>query len=389
MKEKPSPRPGIQQAFTPEKTPVAALLVMTVALSFALLFASGGRIYAASSATTPTLTPPISTSSYTHLVVSLIWPENPDVVSPNTPLSLEALVTTYGPNEAIAKVEFYYTGTSASSPTPLTLLGTTTQANPIGGTYDLSWAAPPSGGDYEVIAKAYDTVGNVATSEALGVWVESGTLIPQPPPQVIVTITSPSNGVYTLPAQISFTVRLDNVLTGGSIGYYVGLAPNAPTTLLAVSDSYSITWVPTQPGLYYLQARFSALDQSETSATIAVQINAPQVSPTPIVRSCKVSYQLESQWAGGFNVNVVLTNTSPVPLNNWQLAFVFPGDQKITQLWNGSYTQTGEQVTITNLSYNGSVAPGGGTVDFGFNGTWASNNARPTAFMLNGMPCSA
>lgn len=385
--EKPPPRPSIQYIFSPQKRLVAALLVMTVAFSFALLFASEGRTYAASSATTPMPTPSASTSTYTHLAVSLISPANPDLVSPNTPLFLAALVTTYGLNETIARVEFYSTNTSGSSPTPLTLLGTTTQANAFSGTYDLSWAAPLLGGDYEVIAKAYDTLGNIATSAVLEVLVEDGTLIPNPSPQVAMTITSPANGVYTLPVQIPFTVRLDNILTGGSIAYYVGLAPNPPTTLLAVSVSSSITWVPTQPGLYNLQARFSASDQTGISPIITVQINN-QGSPIPLVGSCQVSYQLESQWAGGFNVNVVLTNTGTLPINGWTFVLLFPRDQKITQLWNGSYTQMGAQVTITNLSYNASIAPRGGMVDIGFNGSWSNNNALPSQFTLNGIHCN-
>jgi hypothetical protein len=44
-------------------------------------------------------------------------------------------------------------------------------------------------------------------------------------------------------------------------------------------------------------------------------------------------------------------------------------------------------VTATNVSYNGSIAPGG-NVQFGFQGTWTSNDTSPTAFALNGAACS-
>src|SRR5438552_12663027 len=91
-----------------------------------------------------------------------------------------------------------------------------------------------------------------------------------------------------------------------------------------------------------------------------------------IVYYATFHYQLESQWSGGFNANVVLTNISSIPMNGWTLAFPFLEDQKITDLWNGSSTQTGEQVTIVNL---------------GFNGTWVSNDTSPTLFTLNGMIC--
>src|SRR5216683_5080767 len=52
-----------------------------------------------------------------------------------------------------------------------------------------------------------------------------------------------------------------------------------------------------------------------------------------------------------------------------------------TASWNtGSLTQTGQSVTVTNASYNGSVAPGTST-SFGMQGTWTSSDAprRPAS----------
>ncbi len=387
MKENPSPGSRKQHVLSPKKL-VAAFLVMTiVALSFAWLFTSGGQTSAAS-ATSPT--------TYTHLAVDLISPEDPSVVSPGSSIGLKALVTTYGPNETIAKVEFYYSPGGVNPP-PLILIGSTSQKNPISGGYTMTWTAPSVANDYFVTAKAYDTVGNVATSMGLGVWVENGTPTAQLPPFVNIVITSPSNGVYTLPAQIPFTVTLYDELEGGDIGFTAILEPNGPTTYLTPSPTNftEATWIPTQPGIYDLRAQFSSLDEQGWSDTIAVQINPPQTTPTvqispttPRSGACKVSYQLASQWAGGLNVNVVVTNHGAVSINGWTLAFTFLGDQKITQLWNGSYTQTGEQVSITNASYNATINPGG-TVNFGFNGSWTSSDTGPTIFTLNGVTCSA
>jgi len=114
------------------------------------------------------------------------------------------------------------------------------------------------------------------------------------------------------------------------------------------------------------------------------------VTPTPTSTSSpgvNVSYQLSSQWPGGLSVNLSITNAGSSAVNSWTLQFTFPGDQKITQLWGGSYTQSGEQVTITNASYNGTIAPGQ-TVTLGFNGTWTSNDTSPTIFIFNGVTVS-
>lgn len=48
------------------------------------------------------------------------------------------------------------------------------------------------------------------------------------------------------------------------------------------------------------------------------------------------------------------------------------------QAWNASCTQSGAAVTCSNASYNGSV-PDGGSVTFGFNGSWSGGNPVPTA----------
>jgi cellulase/cellobiase CelA1 len=78
----------------------------------------------------------------------------------------------------------------------------------------------------------------------------------------------------------------------------------------------------------------------------------------------------------------VVKNTGSAAISGWKLAWTFPGDQKINNLWNGAYTQSGEAVTVSNASYNGAIAPGG-TTTVGFTGTFTSNNTTPT-----GISCS-
>jgi len=102
---------------------------------------------------------------------------------------------------------------------------------------------------------------------------------------------------------------------------------------------------------------------------------------------CQVVYATQSQWGGGFVAGVTITNTGSSAISGWTLKFTFPGDQKITNAWNGTATQSGEAVTITNASYNGTIAPGGNT-SLGFQGTWTNSDAVPTAFTVNGATCT-
>ncbi|MGI5161560.1 family 43 glycosylhydrolase [Microbispora sp. CA-102843] len=101
---------------------------------------------------------------------------------------------------------------------------------------------------------------------------------------------------------------------------------------------------------------------------------------------CRVTYTVTNQWQGGFGADVDVVNLGD-PINGWRLTWSFPAGQTISQLWNGDYTQSGAQVTVTNASYNGSI-PTGGSASFGFNGSWTSSNPVPASFALNGTTCS-
>jgi O-glycosyl hydrolase len=113
----------------------------------------------------------------------------------------------------------------------------------------------------------------------------------------------------------------------------------------------------------------------------------PTPSPTVSSGSCQVTYTTQSQWAGGFVANVTITNPGSSAISGWTLGFSFPGDQKITNAWSGSVTQSGASVSITSASYNATLAAGS-SVSLGFQGTWTSSDAAPVAFTLNRTPCN-
>jgi hypothetical protein len=84
--------------------------------------------------------------------------------------------------------------------------------------------------------------------------------------------------------------------------------------------------------------------------------------------ACTVTYQLVSQWAGGFQAQVTVKNTGTTPFTGWAATWAFAAGQKVTQAWNATVTQSGATVKAANLPWNGSIAPGGSQV-FGFLGT--------------------
>ena len=112
---------------------------------------------------------------------------------------------------------------------------------------------------------------------------------------------------------------------------------------------------------------------------------SPTGSAAPV--SCRAVYSLTNSWQGGFQGQIVLTNTGTAAISPWKLTWTFPGDQKIGSMWTASFTQSGENVTAVNQSYNATIAPAG-SVTIGFTGTFTSSDAAPTAFAVNGTACT-
>jgi hypothetical protein len=105
-------------------------------------------------------------------------------------------------------------------------------------------------------------------------------------------------------------------------------------------------------------------------------------TPSAITGNFSVSYT-QNDWGSGATVSITIKNNGTSAVNGWKLAFSYAGNQKITNIWNASYTQNGTSVTITGVSYNNAI-PAGGSVTFGFNISYSGANPKPTDFTVNG-----
>jgi hypothetical protein len=114
------------------------------------------------------------------------------------------------------------------------------------------------------------------------------------------------------------------------------------------------------------------------TATTPTPTPTPTSTSSPGTGACSGTYSLVSSWAGGFQGQVVVKNTGSGTLNGWQLGWTYPGDQRISSLWNGVLSQSGAAVTVGNASYNASIAPGG-TVTVGFTATDSGANTAPAS----------
>ncbi|MGW1269504.1 glycoside hydrolase family 48 protein [Streptomyces sp. NPDC002491] len=123
-------------------------------------------------------------------------------------------------------------------------------------------------------------------------------------------------------------------------------------------------------------------------AALALPLAMLSTSTTPAqaaALACSVDYKT-NDWGSGFTADLTLTNRGADPISGWTLTYSYAGNQKLSNGWNGSWSQSGQQITVNNASYNGTIAPGA-AVGTGAQFSYSGANAAPTAFAVNGTPC--
>ena len=195
-----------------------------------------------------------------------------------------------------------------------------------------------------------------------------------------VTVTSPGNQSGAVGTAVSLQIKATDSATGTTLTYG---ATGLPSGLSISSSTGLVSGTPTAAAT--ASVTVTATDNTGAKGSASFTWTIGSGSPPPS-SSCHVSYA-PNQWQGGFTANVTIGNTGSSAINGWNLTFTFPGDQKITSAWSGVENQTGENVTITNESYNGTI-PANGSTSLGFQGTWSSSDASPTSFAVNGSTCT-
>ncbi len=229
---------------------------------------------------------------------------------------------------------------------------------------------PTTVGTFNVTVTATDTTG--ASGAASFTWTITGGT------GNTVTVTSPGNQSGKVGTPISAVqIQAADSASGQTLTYAAtGLPPG-----LSISSAGLITGTPTTAGSFNVTA--TATDTTGASGSASFTWT---VSPATTGGTCHVDYQRTSEWSGGFTANVIVNNTGTSTINGWTVTWSFPGDQKVTNAWNATVTQSGAAVTAVNVGYNATIAPGGNT-SFGFQGTFTSNDSSPTAFSVNGTAC--
>jgi endo-1,4-beta-xylanase len=251
------------------------------------------------------------------------------------------------------------TFTAANLPTGLSI----SSAGLISGT-------PTATGTFSPTVTAKDSTG--ATGSASFTWTIN------PAGGNKVTVNAIANQSTTVNTAVSLQVTGTD--SGGAALTFT--AANLPTGL-SISSSGLISGTPTATGTSSVTVTAKDSTNATGSASFTWTVN-----PASGGGACHVVYTRNSEWPGNFTAQVVISNTGTTAVNGWTLKFTYPGDQKVTQDFNGTASMSGEVASLVNANYNGSI-PVGGSVTVGFQGTFTSNDTSPTSgFTLNGATCN-
>jgi hypothetical protein len=191
------------------------------------------------------------------------------------------------------------------------------------------------------------------------------------------TVTQGASGKSTIAvtALNGFTGEVTLAASGLPSGVTASFATNPTTGTSVLTLAASNTAVT---GTYNVTIKGTSGSLTATT-TIALTVNG---------FACHIGYSIESQWKNGFEAAITINNTGVKSISNWTLTWTFANGQKITSIWDGTDTQSGANVTVTNTSFNGSIPAGGSYTGLGFNASWNNTtNAVPTSFAVNGTTC--
>ena len=145
------------------------------------------------------------------------------------------------------------------------------------------------------------------------------------------------------------------------------------------------------------QEAIAAVTEEQTTTTaqtsVADTTAAATTTATAETEAAKegivLQYSVDNSWESGselmYGVQFGITNNGGGNVSGWELVMEIDGLSSC-QGWNGTYTVSGNTLTITNAEYNGDISNGGTTVvgcNLGTTTAFRVKSAR-----LNGIPCS-
>ncbi|MCP2322240.1 poly(3-hydroxybutyrate) depolymerase [Hamadaea flava] len=140
------------------------------------------------------------------------------------------------------------------------------------------------------------------------------------------------------------------------------------------STSGTRTWTSAEVNTFLAQFPSSPSPSGSPSITSSPS-SSPSASGSPSPSSsssgspapggaCGATYRTINTWPGGFQGEVTVS-AGNAPITGWTVRWTLASGQTITQVWSATLSAAGSNVTMSNVSYNGSVGSNASTT-FGF-----------------------
>ena len=177
----------------------------------------------------------------------------------------------------------------------------------------------------------------------------------------------------------------------GAVSFSASGMPSGVTASFSPTSSTSSSVLTFAASSTATTGAFTVTISGLSGSTTASTTVTLTVSPSSSGGACTVTYTISPQSSSAFGANVAIRNGGTSTLSNWKLTWSFANGQTIAQSWNGTVSQSGAIVTVSQQTGQTweNIPAGGSYSGFGFNGNWNGvTNAKPTSFSLNGTACT-
>jgi acetylxylan esterase len=177
--------------------------------------------------------------------------------------------------------------------------------------------------------------------------------------------TAPTNlaasAVTASSATLVWNASTDNV---GVTGYTIFRQQGATVTQVgtSVTTSFALSGLsPSTAYVHFVRARDAAGNSSAASSSVSFTTQGDGGGGGGGLGTADVN--ITNDWGAGYCAGLTVTNDTGSTIT-WEVTI--PVDGTITQLWNGTFTQTGDEATVRGIGWNGVLQPGQSTSTVGF-----------------------
>jgi hypothetical protein len=116
---------------------------------------------------------------------------------------------------------------------------------------------------------------------------------------------------------------------------------------------------------YQFASIFGAVPTGSGSSPTPPPSSTSGGGSTSSTGSVALTLSTSSSWYNGCNMAATVKNTGTSPVSTWSVGLALGSGDSIVNIWNAQLTTTTAGANASNVSYNGSLAPGAST-SFGF-----------------------